>query len=155
MKSFILIVISIIAVIIIVGGVTALHIMNEAGMGVDDLDSNSINNLLWLKGISLNRNSIRTLNTNTESSDNSNSGDSSSDKSLMGDLGDIVNEKIKYNYQNGGGYYREVTYKDGGFRQYDTDSGKLIGSSYESDQSKLPRMEWLHDIKGFAESFWD
>ena len=59
----------------------------------------------------------------------------------MGDLGDIVNEEIKYNYQNGGGYYREVTYKDGGFRQYDTDSGKLIGSSYESDQSKLPRME--------------
>lgn len=128
MKSFILIVISIIAVIIIVGSVTALHIMNEAGMGVDDLDSNSINNLI---------NKV----SNVASSDNSNSGDSSSDKSLMGDLGDIVNEEIKYNYQNGGGYYREVTYKDGGFRQYDTDSGKLIGSSYESDQSKLPRME--------------
>ena len=128
MKSFILIVISIIAVIIIVGGVTALHIMNEAGMGVDDLDSNSIDNLI---------NKV----SNVASSDNSNSGDSSSDKSLMGDLGDIVNEEIKYNYQNGGGYYREVTYKDGGFRQYDTDSGKLIGSSYESDQSKLPRME--------------
>ena len=142
MKSFILIVISIIAVIIIVGGVTALHIMNEAGIGVDDLDSNSINNLI---------NKV----SNVASSDNSNSGDSSSDKSLMGDLGDIVNEEIKYNYQNGGGYYREVTYKDGGFRQYDTDSGKLIGSYYESDQSKLPRMEWLHDIKGFAESFWD
>lgn len=128
MKSFILIVISIIAVIIIVGGVTALHIMNEAGIGVDDLDSNSIDNLI---------NKV----SNVASSDNSNSGDSSSDKSLMGDLGDIVNEEIKYNYQNGGGYYREVTYKDGGFRQYDTDSGKLIGSSYESDQSKLPRME--------------
>lgn len=128
MKSFILVVISIIAVIIIVGSVTALHIMNEAGIGVDDLDSNSIDNLI---------NKV----SNVASSDNSNSGDSSSDKSLMNDLGDIVNEEIKYNYQNGGGYYREVTYKDGGFRQYDTDSGKLIGSSYESDQSKLPRME--------------
>ena len=128
MKSFILVVISIIAIIIIVGSVTALHIMNEAGIGVDDLDSNSIDNLI---------NKV----SNVASSDNSNSGDSSSDKSLMNDLGDIVNEEIKYNYQNGGGYYREVTYKDGGFRQYDTDSGKLIGSSYESDQSKLPRME--------------
>ena len=128
MKSFILVVISIIAVIIIVGSVTALHIMNEAGIGVDDLDSNSIDNLI---------NKV----SNVASSDNSNSGDSSSDKSLMNDLGDIVNEEIKYNYQNGGGYYREVTYKDGGFRQYDTETGELIGSSYDSDQDKLPSME--------------
>ena len=53
----------------------------------------------------------------------------------------IVSEKVKYNYQAGGGYYREVTYNDGGFRQFDLETGKLIGSSYKSDSSKLPSME--------------
>ena len=37
--------------------------------------------------------------------------------------------------------YRQVTYEDGGFRQFDIETGKLIGSSYESDQDKLPSME--------------
>ena len=54
---------------------------------------------------------------------------------------DIVSEEVKFNEQNGEGYYREVTYKDGGFRQYDTESGELIGSSYDSDQDSLPSME--------------
>ena len=53
----------------------------------------------------------------------------------------IVSEEIKYNGQQGGGYYREVTYSDGNFRQYDVETGKLIGSSFSSDQSKLPSME--------------
>ena len=55
--------------------------------------------------------------------------------------GNIVSEVVKFNEQNGEGYYREVTYSDGGFRQYDKDSGELIGSSYESDQKNLPSME--------------
>ena len=54
---------------------------------------------------------------------------------------DIVSEEVKFNAQNGEGYYREVTYKDGGFRQYDTQTGDLIGLSYDSDQDKLPSME--------------
>ena len=54
---------------------------------------------------------------------------------------DIVSEEIKFNSQNGEGYYREVTYKDGGFRQFDSESGELIGSSYAEDQSQLPKME--------------
>ncbi|WP_458456548.1 hypothetical protein [Methanobrevibacter sp.] len=54
---------------------------------------------------------------------------------------DVVNEEVKFNEQNGEGYYREVTYKDGGFRQFDAETGELIGSSYESDQSKLPNLE--------------
>lgn len=63
-----------------------------------------------------------------------NGSDSSSDD-------DIVSEEIKFNAQNGEGYYREVTYKDGGFRQFDVDTGELIGSSYDSDQDKLPSLE--------------
>ena len=54
---------------------------------------------------------------------------------------DIVSEVVKFNAQNGEGYYREVTYKDGGFRQFDIDTGELIGSSYESDQADLPTLE--------------
>ena len=56
---------------------------------------------------------------------------------------DVVKEEVKFNEQNGEGYYREVTYKDGGFRQFDVETGELIGSSYESDQSKLPSLEWF------------
>ena len=63
-----------------------------------------------------------------------NGNDSSSDD-------DIVSEEIKFNAQNGEGYYREVTYKDGGFRQFDADTGELIGSSYDSDQDKLPSLD--------------
>ncbi|MBQ6511859.1 hypothetical protein [Methanobrevibacter sp.] len=53
----------------------------------------------------------------------------------------IVKEEIIKNGQEEGLNYREVTYEDGGFRQFDVESGKLIGSSYESDQDKLPSME--------------
>ena len=52
---------------------------------------------------------------------------------------DIVKEEIKFNYQQGEGYYKEITYKDGNFRQYDVQTGELIGSSFKSDN--LPGME--------------
>lgn len=54
----------------------------------------------------------------------------------------IVSVEMKFNAQAGEGYYKEVTYKDGGFRQFDAETGELIGSSYKSDQSKLPDLEW-------------
>ena len=54
---------------------------------------------------------------------------------------DIVSEEIKSNGQAGKGKYREVYYKDGGFRQFDKETGELIGSSYASDQKNLPKME--------------
>lgn len=54
---------------------------------------------------------------------------------------DIISIETKFNAQAGEGYYRQVTYKDGGFRQFDAETGELIGSSYSSDQSKLPNME--------------
>ena len=53
----------------------------------------------------------------------------------------VVSEEVKFNAQNGEGYYRQVTYSDGEFRQFDVDTGELIGSSYDSDQDKLPSME--------------
>ncbi|MBR0472661.1 MAG: hypothetical protein IJI98_08220 [Methanosphaera sp.] len=60
---------------------------------------------------------------------------------------EIESEKVKENLQAGdGSYYREVTYKDGNFRQYDT-NGKLIGSSYDSDQGKLREL-YGSDIAG-------
>ena len=62
---------------------------------------------------------------------------SSSKKSSKSDS--IAGESIKENYQAGdGSHYREVQYKDGNIRQYDS-SGKLIGSSYDSDQAQLKR----------------
>ena len=123
MKGFILAILAIIAVVIVVGGATALHVMNEAG--IDNVDSSSVGDIMDKVS-------------NVASSDSS---DSSSGGSVIDKASDIVSEAVKFNAQNGEGYYREVTYKDGGFRQYDTETGDLIGSSYDSDQDKLPSME--------------
>lgn len=62
-------------------------------------------------------------------------------KNLVSQDADIVSEEIKTNFQAGEGKYREVRYKDGGFRQYDIETGELIGSSYHSDQKYLPNLE--------------
>lgn len=43
----------------------------------------------------------------------------------------------EYNGQAGGGYFYQINYKDGNFRQYDTKTGELIGSSFSEDQEKL------------------
>ncbi len=49
----------------------------------------------------------------------------------------IVGESIKENYQQGdGSHYREVQYKDGNIRQYNS-KGELIGSTFDSDQDYL------------------
>ncbi len=53
----------------------------------------------------------------------------------------IISEEIKFNHQAGEGHYKEIRYEDGGFRQFDTETGELIGSSYKSDQKNLPNME--------------
>ena len=53
----------------------------------------------------------------------------------------IIKNEVKFNNQNGEGYYREVTYSDGGFRQFDMKTNELIGSSYIEDQKKLPNLE--------------
>ena len=117
MKSFILILLGIIVALLIVGSAVAYSFMNESGDNMDENDSNIIEK-------------IKDKASNVASLESSQSDD-----------GDIVSEVVKFNSQNSEGYYREVTYSDGGFRQFDKDSGELIGSSYKSDQDKLPSLE--------------
>ena len=52
----------------------------------------------------------------------------------------IISEEVKFNLQNEEGQYRLIRYEDGGFRQFDKETGQLIGSSYASDQKNLPKM---------------
>ncbi|WP_405322473.1 flagellar protein, FliL [Methanobrevibacter thaueri] len=125
MKGFILVILAIIAVVIVAGGAAALHVMSQAGIGIEDINPSNVGDVVDKVS-------------NVASSDSSSS---SSDDSVVDKVSDIVSEEVKFNAQNGEGYYREVTYKDGGFRQYDTETGELIGSSYDSDQDKLPSME--------------
>lgn len=127
MKSFILVLLGIIVALLVVGGAVAYSFMNEIGVSMDDIDSK-----------------VKDKVSNVASSESS---DSSS-----GD-GDIVSEIVKQNSQNGEGSYREVTYSDGGFRQFDTESGDLIGSSYKSDQRIFLAWNERHDIEGFVGSF--
>ena len=125
MKGFILVILAIIAVVIVAGGAAALHVMSQAGIGIEDINPSNVGDVV-----------DKVSNVASSDSSSSSSGDSVVDK-----VSDIVSEEVKFNAQNGEGYYREVTYKDGGFRQYDTETGELIGSSYDSDQNKLPSME--------------
>jgi predicted amino acid racemase len=125
MKGFILVILAIIAVVIVAGGAAALHVMSQAGIGIEDINPSNVGDVV-----------DKVSNVASSDSSSSSSGDSVVDK-----VSDIVSEEVKFNAQNGEGYYREVTYKDGGFRQYDTETGELIGSSYDSDQDKLPSME--------------
>ena len=123
MKGFILVLVAIIAAVVVVGGAAALHVLNQADAGESDVFSDVVDKV-----------------SNVASSDSSNSDESVVDK-VSDKVNDIVSEEVKFNEQNGEGYYREVTYSDGGFRQYDTETGDLIGSSYDSEQDKLPSME--------------
>ena len=123
MKGFIFLILCII-VVLIVGGAVAHDYIQK--VGVDDMDSNTINKI---------KDKVSNIASSSEASSKSSDDDSGNI------IDDIVSEEVKFNAQNGEGYYREVTYKDGGFRQYDTESGELIGSSYDSDQDKLPSME--------------
>ena len=120
MKGFILLILGIIAVVLVVGGVAAVHVMHE--IGIEEVNTDTVSRII-----------DKVFNIqSSESSDSSGSGNA---------VSDIVKEEVKFNSQNGEGSYREVTYNDGGFRQYDADTGELIGSSYDSDQDKLPSLE--------------
>ena len=123
MKGFIVVVLGIIAALLIVGGAVAYSFMNELGVNMEGIDSNTIDK-------------IKDKVSNVASSESSDSPSASSSEGS-----NIVDEVVKFNGQNGEGYYREVTYSDGGFRQYDTETGDLIGSSYDSDKDKLPTLE--------------
>ncbi|OWT33069.1 hypothetical protein BGI41_04320 [Methanobrevibacter sp. 87.7] len=78
------------------------------------------------------------LNINNSSNNSTNDSTVKDDSSLDSNSSDngpsVVSKKRYYNAQEGHGYFDEVRYSDGNFRQYDSESGKLIGSSYDSDQ---------------------
>ena len=99
MKSFIVVLLGIIVVLLIVGGAVAYSFMNDLGVNMNNIDSSDIENVK-------DKVSSVASSESSDSSKNSQSADS-----------DIVSEEVKFNAQNGEGYYREVTYKDGGFRQ--------------------------------------
>lgn len=117
MKSFILVLLGIIVALLVVGGAVAYSFMSQSGVNMNENDSNIMENI------------------------NDKASNVASLEGSQSDDGNIVSEIVKANGQNGEGYYREVTYSDGGFRQFDVDSGELIGSSYKSDQDKLPSLE--------------
>ena len=70
-------------------------------------------------------------NTNTYSNNNGNSG-SGQQNSYQ-----VSGGHSEKNYQAGQGEFYEISYSDGNFRQYDTKTGELVGSSFDEDQEKL------------------
>ena len=122
-----IIIIAVLAIVLVLGVIFATSIFTP---------SNNTNNTNDTVNVTLNDTNETNNTTNTTSTNTKEV--SSSKKSSKSDS-NIVDESIKENYQAGdGSHYREVKYKDGNIRQYDT-SGKLIGSSYESDQAQLKR----------------
>ena len=117
MKSSVLILIAVVAVLL-VGGAFAFVFMHDIADVADGGDYGTFNKV-------------------ADKVDQVTTSDSSSGSLDSGSGSDIISEAIEYNGQNDGGEYREVTYKDGGFRQYDKETGELIGSSYDEDQEKL------------------
>ena len=135
MKGFIVVILGIVVALLVVGGVAGYVVMNDVSN-----NHGGMGNLIH---------KIFDKVSNVESSDSSDDGGSS----VVSKVGEKVKEEIVESGQEPGLTYREVTYDDGGVRQYDVNTGELIGSTYESDQDKLPSMEWLNDFKGYAKSF--
>ncbi|MBR0472223.1 MAG: flagellar protein, FliL [Methanosphaera sp.] len=122
-----LIIIALIAIIIVLGGIIAgTSILKPAN------DTNNTNNTTNISTNTTNEtNETNTTNTTKKTTTKKSTKKSSSSK--------VESESIKENYQAGdGSKYREVKYKDGNIRQYDS-KGRLIGSSYDSDQAQLKR----------------
>ncbi len=88
----------------------------------------------------MNSNNDNSSNNQTNASNNV-TADKLSFDNISTDDDDVVSVEIVFNEQQGYGYYKQVNYKDGGFRQFDVDTGELIGSSYAEDQKYLPSME--------------
>lgn len=119
--------------IIIIALVAIVIVLAAAVIGLS-LNNNSNNNSSnqTLNITSNDTNDTNNTTTNTTAKKTSTQKSSKSDSNIAG-------ESIKENYQRGdGSKYREVQYKDGNIRQYDS-SGKLIGSTYDSDQAQLKR----------------
>ena len=118
MNSSVLVLLGIVAVLL-VGGAFAVTIMDNVANVADNGGSGTFQKIA---------NKVDQV-TSSDSSYGSAGNDG-------GSAGDILSDIIKPDGQNGGSL-REVTYKDGGFRQFDVDTGDMIGSSYDEDQEEL------------------
>lgn len=128
MESKNLIILALAAVVLILAGVIAGMSLNTPTNDTNNTTNDTVN-------VTLN-DTNDTNNTTTETNTNTNTKKSTSKKSSGSD---VVDEYMRENKQAGdGSYYRQVEYRDGNIRQYDN-NGKLIGSTYESDQAQLKR----------------
>lgn len=117
----IVIIVLVIAIILAVGGIFVLN--SNSNENSDDNVTNITNNTT--------EDSPQEVTKNATVEENNNDGDD-----VTAGLS-IVKEEVYFNGQAGEGYIREVTYSDGNFRQYDSVTGELIGSSFEGDQARL------------------
>ena len=117
MKSSVLILIAV-AAILLVGGAFAFTFMDKIANVADGGDSGTFHKIA---------NKVDQV-TSSDSSSGA-TGNDNGDSNILSDI-------IKPNGQSGGSYH-EITYKDGGFRQFDVDTGDMIGSSYDEDQKEL------------------
>ena len=117
----IVIIVLVIAIILAVGGIFVLN--SNSNDNSDDNVTNITNNTT--------EDSPQEVTKNATVEENNNDGDD-----VTTGLS-IVKEEVYFNGQAGEGYIREVTYSDGNFRQYDSVTGELIGSSFEGDQARL------------------
>lgn len=124
-----IILITLVAIILIILGVIA-------GMSLTSTQTNNTNDTNDSVNVTLNDTNETNATNDTQTTTTTKNSKKSTKKSSSSN---VESESIKENYQAGdGSHYREVKYKDGNIRQYDR-NGKLIGSSYESDQAQLKR----------------
>lgn len=119
-KEILIIVIAILIAACIIAVAVFVSTDNLNSSDIQNNTTNLKNNTTANDTVNLDDNSEKSYSNSAKSSDNN-----------------VVSENVEFNAQQGEGYYKEVKYADGGFRQYDTDSGELIGSSYDSDQGYL------------------
>ena len=75
--------------------------------------------------------------TYTLTSSNSSNAASGNNNLAASNNSSVAGGYVEQNYQAGNGQFYQINYKDGNFRQYDTKTGELIGSSFDEDQEKL------------------
>ena len=103
--------------------------MNETNDSVSEVAQeqvNTVNN----GGNDAAANANATANTNA----NSNAANSGSSQ---GNQNGVSGGEVTHNYQGDGWEMYQINYNDGNFRQYDTKTGELVGSSFDEDQEKL------------------
>jgi len=134
MESKNLIILGLVAVVLVLAGVIAGMTLSTP---TNDTN-NTTNETNDTTNITLN-DTNDTNNTTTSTNTNTNTKKSTAKKTSKSSGSDVVDEYIRENKQAGdGSYYRQVEYRDGNIRQYDL-NGRLIGSSYDSDQAQLKR----------------